>query len=174
LNLWLMIEAAPGANECSQCLQIQLNALPARSSLTPFLKLRARAGCDVTRILRRPLSRVTPSRGALISIFPAGWAERLKPTALVALCKRKFSLAACEAWEPATRYWKNRCVAYFLFCGAAYFACRRSAECAWEAAARYTPGRLFSFSLVRVAVLFMRLWRVKADDAAGGERIGEP
>jgi hypothetical protein len=37
---------------------------------------------------------------------------------------------------------------------------------------RYPPGRLFSFSLVRVAVLFMRLRRVKADDAAKGERFG--
>lgn len=78
-----MIEAAPGANECSQCLQIQLNALPARSSLTPFVKLlcSGRVRRDANS-LRRPLSRVTPSRGELISIFPAGWAQWLKPSAL--------------------------------------------------------------------------------------------
>lgn len=77
-----MIEAALGANECSQCLQIQLNALPARSSLTPFVKLlcSGRVRRDANS-LRRPLSRVTPSRGELISIFPAGWAQWIKPSA---------------------------------------------------------------------------------------------
>jgi hypothetical protein len=82
---------------------------------------------------------------------------------------------AREPWELATRYWKNRCVVvgYFLFC---LFCMPPQPPAAWEAecARVYAipPCRLFSFSLVRVVVLFMRLWCVKADDAARGERIG--
>jgi hypothetical protein len=161
LNLWLMIEAAPGANECSQCLQIQLNALPARSSLTPFLKLLcSRAGCDVTRILGRPLTCYT-IKGRINFNFPG----RLGREAKTEFCaKASFPARGVGNCDALLEKQVRRLLSLLrrrLFC---------MPPAAWEAArvrARDTPGsRLFSFSLVRVAVLFMRLWRVKADDAA--------